>query len=255
MPRYSESSPVVKVEHLGILLRVHRRHEYLGKIFDQIRKLNRSRKITVTVGMDRPAPKVIAAVHKEMELCLRSRKNRIVNCHPMPPVVSATGARWMEPLLALHENHRRDCAASGWGPPDAGMLLDDDALFTDAGLAEIRGHLLELTYDRLDVRHLFLWDHPDQHNANVPEHWSCAVWRQYPGDHFPTTFVTKSPERVARSRSVLRLEHAALEYGWLTQDARDAAFTAAKAAGRLDAHTLSLVRPPNLQRLHASPAK
>jgi len=251
MPTFSENSPIVKVGHLGVLLRVHRRHEYLPKVFDNIRKLNRGRKVTLSIAADRPTPEVLKVVSRELDLTAKIG-NRFLNVHSSPPVVSAAGANWMEPLLVLHENHRRDIEASGFGPVDAGMLLDDDAVFSPEGIREIRGHLTELCYDRLDVQHLFLWDHPDQHNARVPEHRSCAVWRQYPNDHFPTAFVVKCPQRVARSRHVCCLEHPALEYGWLTQDDRDAAFTSAKAAGRLDAHTLSLVRPPNLKRLHGS---
>jgi hypothetical protein len=249
MPAFSENSPIVRVEHLGILLRVHRRHEYLARIFDQVRKLNRARKITLSIAADRPTPDVLKVVSRELALAQKVG-NRFLNVHSSPPVVSSAGARWMEPLMALHEYQTRDVEASGFGPVQAGMLLDDDALFTPAGIKELRGHLLELCYDRLDVQHLFLWDHQDRHNASVPEHWSCAVWRQYPSDHFSTAFVVKCPQRVARSSRVCRLAEPALEYGWLTQEARDAAFTAAKAAGRLDAHTLSLVRPPNLQRIH-----
>jgi len=254
MPTYAETA-TGKVEHLGIMLRVHARHQYISPLLSDIhRHLGRQRKVTVTIGADRPSPKVIAAVARMVDNNHRFA-GRFLNVHEIPASVCNAGAGWMAPVRYLHECHRQDVDASGFGPSQACMLIDDDALFTARGLREIRGHLNDFAYDRLDVRHLFCWDAPDLHNAGVPPHWSAGVFRVLEGDDFPTNFVVRCPERVARSQNVCRLSEPVHELGWLKESDRKAAFAAAKAAGRLDGHTLSLVRTPNLQRINGDRTK
>jgi hypothetical protein len=246
MPAFCETAASVKVEHLGVMLRVHDRAGYLHRVIGDACRLGRGRKLTITIGADRPTREVLKVLATQLHL-VNNAKGRFLNVHSLPPLPHATHSRWMEPLLVLHERHRADIEASKHGPVQAGMLLDDDAVFTRDGLKEIRGHLTSLDYDRLDVEHKFLWNNAAWYNAAVPTHWSAAVWRQYENDDFPTSFVVRCPERVARSSRVHRLHHKALEFGWLREEDRDRAFQKAKLAGRLDAHTLALVRPPNLK--------
>jgi hypothetical protein len=129
------------------------------------------------------------------------------------------------------------------------MVWDDDWILTKEGIRELRGHLSELKYDRLDALSLFFWDRVDTFNGNLLEHWAPALFRVHPGDDFPTHFVVHAPERIARSRSAVRLANPMLNFGWLTKQDRAEAWAASKRAGRIDAFTLNLVdqNPPLIQ--------
>lgn len=160
------------------------------------------------------------------------------------PVVTAAGCKWMESLQALYTFHRGrapDC--------DACLLLEDDQLFSPAGLKELRGHLLMLEADRLEVRSEFLWDAEGQTNAEIPEHWGALGWRVYPDDDFPLNFIVRCPRACARSDRVIKLVNPMRDYGWFLPEERERAWAASRAAGRIDAFTLPLVRPPKLVKV------
>lgn len=132
---------------------------------------------------------------------------------------------------------------------DACMLWDDDALFSPGAIRELRGHLRCLEHDRVDILSLFLWDRPDQVNAAFPAHWSAALFRAYPGDAWPTDFEVNCPRHCARSARAGTLRNPWLNFGYMDPEERRLTWEAQKAAGKVDGHTLCLVRPPDLREL------
>lgn len=129
------------------------------------------------------------------------------------------------------------------------MLWDDDALFAPRALTELRGHLDCLEYDRVEAISLFLWDTPRRVNTAFPEHRSACLFRVYEGDEFPTDFEVHCPRYCARSDRATVLKNPWLNYGYMEPEERQITFEAQKAAGKIDAHTLCLIRPPTLKRL------
>ena len=126
------------------------------------------------------------------------------------------------------------------------MLWDDDALFSPPALTELRKHTRFLEYDRLDVLSLFLWNTPQRVNTTFPAHWSTCLFRVYDGDEFPLDFEVHCPRYCAHSDRVGVLKNPCLNFGYMDPEERQMTFEDQKAAGKIDAHTLCLVRPPTL---------
>jgi hypothetical protein len=99
--------------------------------------------------------------------------------------------------------------------PDAILNLDDDQLFTE--------------------------------DDRFPEHWSGNLFRVYPGDRFATHFVAHCPEACARSERVVRLTEPVVNFGYMDAEVRAEYWTKYKRAGKIDAHTLALIREPDLK--------
>lgn len=152
------------------------------------------------------------------------------------------GQRWAESLQFLHNRIVQE-------RPEAILNLDDDQLFTDDGLEEIAGHLAFFTEDRYEYQSLFLWDDLDHYNAAFPAHWSGNLFRVYRGDHWATNFVAHCPRACARSERVLRLKEPVINFGYMGVDDRVDAWTRSRRAGKIDAHTLALIREPDLKRI------
>lgn len=137
------------------------------------------------------------------------------------------------------------------GGAQACMVWDDDMLFSTAALTELK-HLVLCPPDRVEAESLFLWDSYSQYNAAFPRHWSAVLFRSYPGDQFPVDYVVHCPDSVARSDFCVRITAPVINFGYLTDTDRAVAWGAQKEAGKIDAHTLCLIREP---RLEAVPAK
>jgi hypothetical protein len=161
------------------------------------------------------------------------------------PIVRSTKIDWMGPLQAAYEQLRAVF-------PDVthASIWDDDMILSKRLERELRGHLQDFRYDRVMAQSWFLWDDGDHVNMNFPPHWSTIVWRIAAGDRMPTTFVHQATERVAQSNNYLRLDNPLLNYGYMRAEDRPLIWETARKAGRIDAHTLTLVKPPKLWKLH-----
>jgi len=153
---------------------------------------------------------------------------------------------WVRPLQFLHDRIMIE-------KPEAILNLDDDQLFTDDGIAEIKGHLEFFCEDRYEYQTLFAWDSPDKYNAAVPDHWSSNLFRAYPNDRWATHFVQHAPEAVARSERFGRLKCPVMNYGYMDADVRADYWSRYKLAGKIDAHTMSFIRPPSLRDMPGCP--
>ncbi len=232
----------IRIRHFGVILRVHRRTRYLRRILKQIKQLsaNGGPRVTILISYDRPTPAVAA----EVDRIVTETPN--VYAIPAPgALVSSEGLRWMSVL----EKQYRELLDLEGPPLDACMLWDDDALFSPPALVELRRHMKCLEYDRLDIRTLFLWNTPWRINNAFPDHWSACLFRVYQGDEFPTDFEVHCPRHCARSERHAALEAPWLNYGYMEPDERLLTFEAQKAAGKIDAHSLCLVRPPLIAKL------
>ncbi len=147
---------------------------------------------------------------------------------------------WVRPMQFLHDILVQE-------GPQAILNIDDDQLFTDDGIQELYGHLTSFFQDRYEYRTLFMWDDIDTYNDRFPAHWSSNLFRVVPGDRWATHFVQHAPEAVARSEHVTRLKEPVVNFGYLDAEVRTDYWTKYKRAGKVDAHTLALVRTPNLK--------
>lgn len=154
--------------------------------------------------------------------------------------VVGTSQNWAESLQFLHDRLVQE-------GPEAILNLDDDQLFTDDGLQEIAGHLSTFTADRYEYRSLFMWDDIDVYNDRFPAHWSGNLFRVYPGDRWATHFVAHCPEMCARSEHVIRLETPVVNFGYMEEEVRKDYWIRYKRAGKLDAHTMALIKEPDLK--------
>lgn len=241
------SAKAIRVKRLGVLLRVHREHKYLKRIFRQISHLARAVEHTyVLIGADRAGPRVLRLCEGFARNCNDSITVSIVDALP---VLTTGGANWMGSLNVLY-GELLDLA----GPlgPDAAMLWDDDMLLSRDLQRQLEGAFQCFEADRLEARTLFLWDSPDQYNGAFPEHWSTILFRVWCGDTFPLDYVTHSPDQVARSGRYIRSPHAILNYGYISADQRPLIWKRKLDAGLIDAHSLALVRRPTLEPVNAS---
>ncbi len=159
---------------------------------------------------------------------------------PSPVQVVGTSQNWAASLQFLHDRLVQE-------RPDAILNLDDDQVFTDDGIQEISGHLQFFTEDRYEYQSLFTWDDLDHYNARFPVHWSGNLFRVYRGDRWATHFVAHCPEACARSERVIRLQEPAINFGYMDADVRADYWVRYKRAGKIDAHTLALIREPDLK--------
>jgi hypothetical protein len=224
----------------GIMLRLHRRPEYITKIFDNFRKLARGRKCCISVMLDRPTSEVAFALDKAIKYLPDSFTVDILDA-PMPLVGEAEN---FMSVLQVHYEH-----LLGMGPVDAVSLWDDDFWFRRGGIREFRGHLASLEYDNVEARSYFLWNHPDQANEAFPAHWQSILFRVYPGHKFPEDYIVHCPHEIAQSSARKKMTHRLYNAGYLAEEERQRTFQMYKRAGKLDRHTLSLVGEPRITRL------
>lgn len=147
---------------------------------------------------------------------------------------------WVAPLQHLHD-------LIMVYKPEAILNLDDDQHFTKDGIDEICGHLQCFTSDRYEYLSLFAWDAQDTYNARFPNHWSANLFRAYPQDKWALHFVQHCPEACARSPHVTRLQIPVRNFGYIDADTRADYWVKYKLAGKIDAHTLTLIREPELK--------
>lgn len=228
-------------KRLGVMLRLHRRADYLPTIFRQIRSLGRGREVVLVCCYDRASQEVIRTVDRLA--AKMPPRCKLVHTEAPTPVVSSAGERWVESIAHCHAH----IVAEGC---DVGMLWDDDLLYSAEALRELRAHLQFFEHDRLDALWLHMWDEPDTHNAAFPPHWAAAAFRVYPGDGYTDpTCLNHAPQACAWSDSVGVIQGPAYHYGYYTEDARRTSWASLKRAGKVDSHTLCLTQPPKKEKV------
>ena len=227
----------MRIDNIAFLLRVHRRHKWLPTIIRQLGSLAKGRRSHLIVRLDRPSPEVIGTL------------DRTVNDAPFNDVtfIPATTAtrgegfqNWASSCVDLHE------AMKGLDEFDAAMLVDDDVLFTRSSLAELRRHLDFFTHDRVEARWAMCFGDKQTEDKNFPDHWAATAFRVYPDDSWSTERVQHAPAHAADSPRVGRLRSPLLHMGYLTDEDREEAWEAAKSSGKIDAHTMALIKEPSL---------
>lgn len=231
----------IPVNHWGVMLRLHSRHKYIDKIFDNYRKLSKRRRTYISVMLDRPTREVCFGLDKVIKHLPPTIEVDIIEA---PIRLVGENENFMK-ALQVHYEH-----LLGLGPVQAASLWDDDFWFRRGGVREFSGHLASLEYDRIEARSYFLWDHPDQANDKFPPHWQAILFRCYPGHKFPEDYMVHCPHEVAQSSAHKKMTHRLFNAGYIDRDDRERTFQMYKRAGKLDRHTLSLVGDPQLVRLH-----
>lgn len=235
--RHADYDPTT-VRRYGVMLRLHRRHEYIEKIFQNFRALAARRELFLAIQLDRPSAEVAAALAKQIKN-LPSRWT--VDVFETPYALVTRRENYM---LAL-QTHLEVLEELAHHKLDAASLWDDDMWLTKKGLTELKGHLDILEADRIEARSYFLWDKKSQANEAFPAHWQALLFRYYRGDKFPQDYIVHCPHRVAQG-PYIRMENRLRNAGYLDPDDRRLTWEAYKKAGKVDAHTLQLVNDPQL---------
>ncbi|MEE8385184.1 MAG: hypothetical protein V3S01_04650 [Dehalococcoidia bacterium] len=234
----------ISVQQVGFLLRVHRRSEWLPVIFSQMREVARGRRAHLVVMADRPSPSVVAALAQMERKMPDSFTYTLLECPE--PIKSAQGCRWTETMQYMYQKLRKD-GASG-----AGMLWDDDIVFSDVAIQELRAHLSFFEFDRVEAEWLNI-STPDatQYDRGFTCHRGTHLFRIYADDDWSDILTrttggggTQSPIFVARSHSKSDMKGRVLHMGYCTADEREHAWNAAKACGQADAYFIQLHRKP-----------
>lgn len=224
----------------GVMLRLHRRHQFLSTIFDNLRALGQGRLTHVAVQLDRPSAAVASALETEMAKCDGTFSFDVFAA----PHALLDGQE--QYAAALPAQYQRLVA---WGA-DGASLWDDDMYFRRADLKEFAGYLALLKTHRVDVRSRFLWDDTAHYNASMPEHWQAMLFQVLPGDDFTTDFTAHCPRACALSPSAAKFDAFLMNAGYLTEVDRERVFAAYRAVGKLDDFTLALVRHPSKRKLN-----
>lgn len=223
------------------MLRVHRRHEFLDKVLSTIANICRDRKGYLCIQADRPSAAVTAALEKGLR---RLPESIEVDVFETPIKLVAQGENFME-ALQIHYARLLD-----WAPKiQAAALWDDDMWLTGHGARELRGHLDIFDIDRIDILTKFLWNDDEHYNDEFPKHRQTLVFRVIPGDKYDPSYIAHAPDRAAQSHARVELRNPLINAGLMNEDDRKLTFEAYKKAGKLDKHTLTLVRPPKIRKL------
>lgn len=235
----------IPVKRLGVMLRLHRRHKYIKRIFKNFRRMAKGRKFFLAVQLDRPSADVAAALDKELR---NAPDTWTIDIFESPiKLVDQTGENYMEAL----QHHYEYLLALSDGSLDAACLWDDDSWLEAKAMREFLGHLDILEADRVEIKSRFLWDDPTQHNTAFPVHWQALLFRVLPRDRYPTDYMVHCPDRAAQGKCI-RMKACLTNAGYLDPDDRRLTWLAYRRAGKIDAHTVALIKEPKLERLNES---
>lgn len=227
----------IPVKRLGIMWRLHRRHAYLERCWHNFVALGRGREVILSIQLDRPSGDVVRTLE---------------------PLLKRVPSNWhldmfdaREPLVDRRENYMEAAdfhyqRLKAIADIDAASLWDDDMWLEREGVRELRGHLTQLNADRVYVQSRFLWDDTDHYNDAFPPHWQDIVFRCYPNDHYPRTFIAHCTEQVAHNPPI-QMRNFLTNAGYLDPDDRRATWEAYKRAGKIDTHTKCLIESPKLR--------
>lgn len=140
----------------------------------------------------------------------------------------------------LHEIIDKECP---WVPTH-GSLWDDDHALLD--VRSTRDLLADPEVDLVYAKKKYLWDDAVHINHAIASHHSVLFWRWLPGDRYPHrrdgTRLHRPDGHPGATRTIPVLDN-----GYLDPAERLRVFRDFKAAGKIDAMTLSLFEPPILE--------
>lgn len=192
-----------------------------------------NRRAFLVVRLDRPSPEVIGVLDRAVAELPFEDTLYIQATSP-----TRGGTNWAYSCVELWDAARLFCET------DVAMLWDDDVVFTAPALREMRAHLDFFTEDRVDARWAMCTGDEKTEDLNFPAHFATAAFRCYPDDTWSTDRVQHAPAHVADSKKSVVLKHPLLHLGYLSQDDREEAWEAARASGKIDAHSLALTKEP-----------
>jgi len=227
------------------MLRAHRRAEWLDAIFAQLVALSAHTKhLTICVMLDRPAAKVLRLVERQVAAAY---ENVIIDVVVAPtPLVSSRGEGFMRALQVHYD------ALLALDPDvEYAALWDDDFIMGPALLADVQNRFDKgISAHTLRAESVFLWEHNKQYNAAFPRHWQHLFFKCIRGDKFPIDRMVHAPISALRGPSEDLPGHLH-NFGYLTEADRMLTWDAYKRAGKVDAHTLCLIKPPKVKNVPA----
>lgn len=234
----------VSVRKVAFMLRVHRRSEWLPLIYKQMRAVAKGRQAHLFIMADRPSASVAAAVNKIVGNLPDSWDVTVLEC---PGAIRThLGCRWTETMKFMYAKVKQDEEI------DAAMLWDDDILFSDMAIKELRAHLHFFEYDRIEANWLNLVDEEgEQYDSGFLNHSGTHLFRVYAEDDWSDVLTrttggggTQSPIFAARSQNFVTMDGKVLHMGYCSEDKRQEAWNAAKACGQYDGYFRHLRKPP-----------
>ena len=82
----------------------------------------------------------------------------------------------------------------------------------------------------------------------MPGHWQALFFEVLDPDYVPLDYMTHCTHRVDKLPKH-RLKNSIINVGYLDKDDRDSTYEVYKRAGKIDAHTVCLVKEPKLETL------
>lgn len=209
----------------------------------QMEALAEGREAVLVIMADRPSPAVIIELNK-LEHNLPD--NMVLEIITAPKKLrSGEGCNWTGTMQYQYLVMKKYNI-------DAGMLIDDDCLFSIKLMEELREHLDFLTVDRLECEWRNCTDEEgNNYDRSFPTHRATCLFRAYREDNWSDILTrttggggTHSPIFVARSGSYESAEGRVLHMGYCSPDRREEALLAAKASGQIDPYFLTLAKEP-----------
>lgn len=224
--------------HIGIILRLYNRHEYLGRIFKCFERIAKLGKLSVLISTDRATEDVQVRLKEIL-------KYTTFETHQMEagPLVDENGEHFMKYLDLNYRELRKQFPGV-----EVAALWDDDFWLDAAGIKELKGWLKEPT-DRIEWRSAFLWDSYETFNDAFPPHFQALFFKVYPGDEYDVDWMVHAPQYVARSNTFTEAKTRIINAGYKDPKERERTWLMYKNAGKIDAHTLRLVQEPQLKKV------
>jgi len=222
---------------LAVLLRLHARDDCLQYIEQALSALREAVRLRVVVQFDRSAKalrhRAGAALSRLGEWCALSA---------LRPLVDETGEHFMEDLAAHWSRARFPTE------PDFGVLLEDDEILSPALVSEVAALLRDWPDDLDGTLLASAFPTEDQEtNPSIPEHVRHFVWRCQPGlgaGFNASGLMVHAPEHIVLNGKWARLSAPATNVGYRTREERLCSARRAFRSGKVDAHTLALLKEP-----------
>jgi len=144
---------MARIRHLGIHLKLHN-GKHLEKILSQIRYLTQRR---------------------EGLLVIECGGNSITTIETLDRLLVRQPSR-LDPILCWEQG---DLIVEG----EAVLSLSDDLLFSENALQEMKAHLNNLQFDKIEARRLFCWGAEDHHNTIFPKTYSTILMTEIKRRH------------------------------------------------------------------------
>ena len=196
---------------------------------------------------DRPTAAVITTLSRIEDACPENID--ITYLESPEPIRTSKGCRWSETMQFMY-GHLKD------GGSQAGMIWDDDLVFSDAAMDQLHQHLHFFEHDRVEAEWLNIADEEARtYDSAFLKHTSTHLFRMYKEDDWSDVLTktiggggTASPIFVARSQNFTTITGRVLHLGYCSPDRRQHSWNAAKACGQTDGYFRQLARDPEPTR-------